>query len=120
MILVDEACLARFRQPGICEWCRRPCFQGRDPHHIMSRGAGRVDFSWNLCGICRLCHVANHQGNEPTRLDLMAVAARREGILQDDIIRLVHAVRRTPKEQFTMELVRQIEREAKGRRNGHR
>jgi hypothetical protein len=50
----------------------------------------------------------------------MAVAARREGILQDDIIRLVHAVRRTPKEQFTMELVRQIEREAKGRRNGHR
>ncbi len=104
MILIDEAVLDLFRGPGQCEWCSEGCVT-REPHHYwIKRGHGggsRLDHPWNLvalggafdCG----CHGAAHEGRSPTRLELLGVAARREGVAAGVIERELYRLLRAPK-----------------------
>ena len=55
MKIVCEELLDVFRQATSCGWCKRGT-SGADPHHIFSRGAGRLDIRVNLIPLCRLCH----------------------------------------------------------------
>ena len=98
MKLIDEALLAEFRTPGRCEFCRKWC-EVREPAHIFSRGAGRVDIKENLVSLgstpnfsCE-CHYKNHFGGVPTREMLLVVAAAREGTKPDKIRELVYRIR---------------------------
>lgn len=92
MKVIDPVLLAEFAKPGRCEFCGRSCPSGRDPAHIFSRGAGRVDIACNLVSLCRHCHSMSHGGEVPTRRDLMCIAAMREGIpvqeVEDTVMRL--------------------------------
>lgn len=85
MKVIHESLLARFRLPGRCEYCGKPCQDGRDPAHIFSRGAGRIDIAENLVSLCRWCHNSNHLGNSPTKGNLLTIAARREGTTPEEI-----------------------------------
>jgi hypothetical protein len=67
-----------------------------DAHHILSKGAGRVDIPVNLLPLCRGCHGLTHTG-EIARFDLLAVSAARHGVMQDAIEQEVYRVRRLPK-----------------------
>jgi len=64
-------------------------------------GGGRLDIDLNLIALggefdCN-CHGEHHAGNQPLRCDLLAIVAKREGCLQTDIERTIHAIRRLPK-----------------------
>ena len=106
MILVDEDLMLIRRQPGKCDWCGRNCVHGRDPAHILSKGAGRVDVTTNLLSLCRFCHTSSHAGNEPTTNDMLAIAAARSGILQDDLRQIVHVIRRIDPKAATPGVIR--------------
>jgi hypothetical protein len=63
-----------------CEWCRKEL--ATDVAHIRAKGMGggkRLDVKWNLCSLCRKCHLENHAGRSPTSIDLFRIVARREG-----------------------------------------
>ena len=96
MIVIDEKLLASFRGPGICEWCKR--YAGhRHAAHVRPRqmgGGSRLDVRINLISLCWFCHLAQHEGREPTRADLEAVVAAREQRFQDDIEAECLAIRR--------------------------
>lgn len=96
MRVINEALLARFRQAYRCEWCRKLTLSGCDPHHIFSRGAGRLDVAINLISLCRVCHGLVHAG-EITREDLLAIVATREGVSQDWIVTEIYRLRREVK-----------------------
>jgi hypothetical protein len=85
MKVIDPVLLAEFAKPGRCEFCGRSCPSGRDPAHIFSRGAGRVDIACNLVSLCRHCHSMSHAGEVPTRRDLMCIAAMREKMTPEAI-----------------------------------
>lgn len=86
MRVIHESLLARFRLPGRCEACRRPCFDGLDPHHIFGKGAGRVDIASNLIAICRDCHNAFHSCyTKELRMSLLQISAAREGTTPEEI-----------------------------------
>jgi hypothetical protein len=95
--LVDEALLEEFRAKRRCEWCGRKLRHRPQPHHIFSRGAGRLDVRCNLialggaadCG----CHDLVHVG-KPLRRQLLAVAAGREGMTVIQAEQLVWRLRR--------------------------
>lgn len=74
MRITNEAVLQLFR--GYCEWChvRGPS----DAHHVLSKGAGRIDAIWNCVGLCRVDHSKHHSGGEPTRQQLLTLVAKRE------------------------------------------
>lgn len=100
MRIEDDKLLASFRWPS-CEWCRAigavAAHWGCDPHHILSRGAGRVDIAENIVSLCRVCHGNNHAGNSPYPFDLLELAAKREGTTPEAIVAKVQKIRRTPK-----------------------
>ena len=96
MRIVDEPLLREFCFAPNCEWCNDYSQFGRDPAHIFSRGAGRVDIRENLVALCRLCHNLHHAGLRPTRKELLKVAAKREGTTPKRIERIVQLIRRTP------------------------
>jgi hypothetical protein len=96
--LIDEDLLARFRALRRCEWCGAKAV-GIDPHHIHSKGAGRVDIPGNLAGLCRECHNKSHAGHHPNRAELLAVAGQREELTPVEITQAVHDIRRWPKEK---------------------
>ena len=97
MQVIDEPLLEEFRW-GPCDWCGET---GRcDPHHLWGRGMGggsRLDIEINLVSLCRFCHRSHHDGNEPTRADLLAIVAAREDTTQDAIIAQIAHLRREPK-----------------------
>lgn len=97
MKIVNEKLLARMRLPGLCESCGRPCPDGRDPHHVMTKGAGRVDAECNLVSICRLCHVGFHTSGKPSYDELIAIAGRRTGKTPEEIEEFVWRMRREDK-----------------------
>lgn len=115
MRIIDESVLDRFRGPGRCDWCGKTV-RSRDAAHIFSRGAGQVDHPWNITSLCTVfsggdnCHAMSHAGHEPTRHDLMACVAAREGILQAHIEAFVWLVRSLPK--WSTVNVRALEKEA--------
>ena len=103
MRIVNQSILAQFRTPGRCEWCRTAC-TAREPAHLFSRGAGRLDIAVNLVALGSTlayqcpCHSDHHSGREPNRNDLLAIVAQRENVLQDDIVAAVHFLRAAPKD----------------------
>lgn len=92
------------RSKDCCEWCKKPrCLEAA---HIFACGAGggtRIDADFNLLGLCAGqfgCHAAHHRGDHPTRDDMLAVAAYRDGVLQTEIKAKWDLIGRTPKEVF--------------------
>lgn len=91
MRVIDKKLLKQFSQPGRCECCGRMC-GSRDPHHLFSRGAGRIDVRQNLVSICRECHSMVHSG-AMCRKAMLEIAAKREGTTPDEIEALVYRLR---------------------------
>ena len=101
MNIIDEALLNEFRWPGLCEWCKTPRDR-RHPHHIFSRGMGgkqRLDIRINLVGLCPRCHVSHHDGNRPSRAELLVLVAKREGESYDAVLIALWGFRRAIKER---------------------
>lgn len=93
MRLVNKALLKEFSKPGLCECCGCPCPDGRDPAHIFSRGAGRVDIRENLVSLKRECHVRSHTSGKPSHEMLLKIAAKREGTRPSLITEMVQRIR---------------------------
>jgi hypothetical protein len=93
MRIENENLLDWFRNAPKCEWCRKPTPAGCDPHHVRSRGAGRIDVRENLVSLCRVCHTIHHAGCEPTTEDLLEVVAKREGRTVESIRRKIDRLR---------------------------
>lgn len=91
MRVIDRDLLKRFAQAPRCEFCHRA--GPVDGAHIYSRGAGRVDIAENLCSLCRCCHSLSHNGQEPTREQLLEIAAKREGTTAEKITEKVNGLR---------------------------
>ncbi len=90
--IFDEACLDRFRGPGLCDFCKR-LVSRREPHHIIRRGLGggsRYDVSYNLAALCAVfsggldCHSRVHDGHI-LRCEIVAVVSAREGVSYDEL-----------------------------------
>ncbi len=101
MRVVDEDCLNVFREKPRCELCGRALYARAHPHHIHSRGAGRLDIPINLVSLggyvdCN-CHGAVHAG-KVTRDALIAIAARREGYTVEEVREEVFRIRRLDRE----------------------
>ena len=99
MKIIDEAVLDQFRGYGACEWCRRACW--RDPEHTYRRGQGssrRLDIREVLVALCRECHTKAESGHgEPSKDQLKALVAKREGATVEEIRDYVHLLWRLPK-----------------------
>lgn len=95
MRIIDEALLQEFRYVWQCEFCNRST-PGCDPHHIFSRGAGRLDIRENIVSLCRKCHQLNHDG-KITRAELLDIVARREHTTAAKIVAKVYRLRRKRK-----------------------
>lgn len=100
MIVADERVLTAARYRCRCEACGRVRPDCYDPHHIFSRGAGRVDIPENVISLCRACHNRAHTG-QISRLLLLVVAGHREKLLTDDIEENVWTIRRSKKCRFS-------------------
>lgn len=102
MIIKDAKLLKEFRTPGPCEWCGVWCAK-REPAHIFSVGAGRLDIRENLVALgstpnfCCPCHTLSHNGKEPTREQLLEIAGKREGKTPEEITEKVWRLRRDTK-----------------------
>ena len=99
MRIVDEALLETFRQPGPCSWCGR-WFPRLDAAHVFAKGLGsgsRLDVTQNLVSLCRQDHSMSHAGKSPTRAELLAIVAEREGVSLEDIEVEIFRLRREPK-----------------------
>lgn len=96
MIYVCEQTLDLFRRGGWCDWCRAWA-ERREPDHVFTRGAGRLDIRIALAGLCRDCHQRRHDGGEPSPDDLLLMVAQRERTRQDDIRDVVYLLRRLDK-----------------------
>lgn len=86
--------LDKFRKPGLCEYCGRPCPDGRDPHHVWTRGAGTPDDDLFLVSLCRICHTGFHTSGKPSRAELVAIVSEREGKTPEEIERVLYEARR--------------------------
>lgn len=95
MRLVSELTLEKFRH-GPCEHCGKV---GRtDPHHVYAKGNEcRLDIRENLVALCRRCHTEHHSGHSPTRRELLAIVARREGTTPEAIQAKIWRLRRAEK-----------------------
>jgi hypothetical protein len=99
--VVDEALLTELRQARACGWCGAALHRPPEVHHVLGKGAGRVDIRGNLIPLggawdCN-CHGTIHDGNGPTRAQLLAVTAARDGTTAHAIEAEVYRIRRTPK-----------------------
>ncbi len=97
MIVVNKDLLAAFSHAGNCEWCKVRAKV--DVHHIWPRGLGggsRLDIRINLIALCRQCHDDVHAGHI-LRIDLLAIVAGREDVMQHHIERIVWWLLRLPK-----------------------
>lgn len=99
MRIINPSLLESFRMKRVCEWCGRANRGSHmEAHHLFCKGMGggsRLDVAINLCALCRECHQSSHDGNEPTKIDLLAIVAQRESRQQDEmereIFRLIRA-----------------------------
>lgn len=94
MKIVDDALLLDFRLTFRCEVCKKA--RDVDPHHVFSRGSGRLDIAINLISLCRGCHNLTHAG-KVKREQILAIVARREGWTPEDIEIEIWRLRRLPK-----------------------
>ena len=94
MIIESDTVLCEAIDRYCCEVCGSRLPQGSDPHHIFSKGAGRVDIPENIASLCRLCHNRAHAG-QISRLLLLVIAGHRECLLTEDIEENVWTIRRS-------------------------
>lgn len=97
MTIRDEKLLAIVRQETCC-WCGS--LPPNDPHHIYAKGMGggsRLDTTENVVPLCRDCHQKHHNGNEPTRADLIHENAKRLGRTSADVLRQIRCDLNKPK-----------------------
>lgn len=113
MRIVDDALIASYRRHGRCEWCGRNVMLCAA--HIFGKGAGQVDIPCNLVSLgmdavrdCS-CHHDSHLTGWPGRDELLAIAAAREGVLQDDIEAVVMMARRLPRSPREDQIQREID-----------
>lgn len=89
MKIIDDACLAQFRSPGLCLLCGR-WFLELDPHHAFwKRGMGggtRLDLPENLAALCRRCHTTA-ESNSEAAADVQYRVAQREGCDDPQVIK---------------------------------
>lgn len=94
MKIINRPLLTFFATLPRCEWCRqRPADHA---HHLFGKGFGgwsRFDVRINLMGLCHVCHSRFHDGHIE-RADLLAIVAKREGVLQSDIEAEIYRLRR--------------------------
>ena len=79
-----------------CEWCGAVGLV--HPHHLWPRNiaaGGRLNIRINLIGLCSVCH-NDVQAGLITRIDLLAVVANREGMMQDQIEAEIWRLRKEP------------------------
>lgn len=93
MKIIDKNLLLEFRLKPKCEACGKRV-QECDPHHIMTRGAGRVDIRCNLISLCVECHTGFHTSGKPSFFALLEIAAHREGTTPDEVLMKVWEIRR--------------------------
>lgn len=82
-----------------CEW--NPSHGPGEPAHIYARGLGdgnRLDLPENLVTLCRTCHTRSHAGQEPTREQLLALAAQREKKDMEEMRAELFRIARLPKD----------------------
>ena len=98
--VVDDALLQWFRDAWRCEFCGHATKAPTHPHHIYSRGAGRLDIRINLIALggafCCNCHGLVHAGRIK-REQLLKVVALRERTTPEVIEAEVFRIRRLPK-----------------------
>jgi hypothetical protein len=85
--------LAEFRKKARCEWCGVRSDTGRDPAHIICRGAGGPDIRCNLLSLCRACHSESHAGDHPSYFEMLDVASRRENVSAEAVEDVVNLIR---------------------------
>jgi hypothetical protein len=113
MIITDEVLLDEFRTPGHCELCGCKV-RRREPHHIFTKGSGRLDVRLNLLAVCPIfscgcnCHYQEHFYSRYTRLELIAIAAKREGVPTDTAEAILHTLRRLPKDATDEQISRAL------------
>ena len=115
MKILNPKLLKKYRTPGPCEMCQRPC-QRRQPHHIISRGFGgskRLDVEINLVALgsafeCS-CHTRFHSTGELQPEDFMQIVARREGVMVWDVQDVLYFLRRLPQNPFCWQVEAAIE-----------
>lgn len=101
MIIRNERFLDTQRGPGFCEYCRKHV-RSRSPHHVFTRGSGRIDCRFTCLSLCDVfsggssCHHRAHSG-EIARADLELLLADINGVMQADVLSAVYLIRRLPK-----------------------
>lgn len=93
MKVINKGLLKEAAKPGLCECCGAPCPDGRDPHHLMTKGAGRVDVRSNIVSLCRVCHVGFHASGTPSFEALIVIAAMRDKTTPNAIMEMVYRIR---------------------------
>lgn len=102
MRIVNECLLTDFRRRLACELCGKPMPYGCDPHHVFSRGAGRLDIVENLVSLDRECHNQVHSGVVSCQT-LLEHIAKRERISTSAIESIIYYLRQQPKEADPLE-----------------
>lgn len=106
MKITNDDALAPFRAAGRCDSCG--CQNAiREPHHVTAKGQGggrQLDHAINIAALCpalggcgHACHHQHHSWRAPTRRDLEAAVAKREGLPVEDIEDAKHIVLSLPK-----------------------
>lgn len=111
MKIVNPIKTAAMRVPGKCRFCGNWC-QLLCGHHIWSKGACQLDVGFNLIALgfdphrdCP-CHRQNHDGNEPTFEQLLALSAQDHDALQGDIETVFYLLRDQLPKGTTAEAIR--------------
>ncbi len=98
MKVKNDKLLKEHRLPGPCACCGTYCPDGRDPHHLHTKGSGGSDLRCNLVSLKRACHGNHHGGGPPCTSDLLWIIAKREGVSIDVIKEVNNWFRRLDKD----------------------
>lgn len=94
--IIDPALLEEYRLRCKCELCGKEVRGGTQPHHLFTRGAGRMDVSFNLAALCAPCHHAIHL-NAVWKPRLFGIVAAREGMTVEQLKEKLWELRRRKK-----------------------
>lgn len=107
MRIINDALLKEFRLKTRCEVCKK-AMPGLDPHHVATKGAGRLDIKINLISADRECHDRIHAGFID-RDDLIQIIADREGIANpSNIQEVIWMLKRLPKAPTRQDIDREL------------
>ena len=97
MRIEDPQALRQVAETCRCECCNKHCPTGAAPHHLFSRGAGRLDIRLILQPLCLECHADFHNG-KISRAFLLGKRAKKERTTAEAITQVVHWLRALPKD----------------------